>query len=360
MTIIREHPSCFTVVGLSAHRSEEKLLEQAAQWPHAVCTLSGKAPESERISYSGEAGLVQMIEEVDADIVINGIAGAKGLMPSVAALRSGKDLALANKETIVMAGPLVTSLADREGRKILPVDSEHSALFFLTHKMHDLSIEELLLTASGGAFRDLSYQDLAHVTYRDALKHPTWKMGRKITIDSASLANKGLEVIEAHHLFSMPAHKIKVVIHPQSCIHSLVRTADSSLYAQISKPDMKVPIQNALSFPEVIASEYGKLDLAGQTLSFEQVDEKKYPMLPLAYTAIRGNNTLPIVYNAANEIAAEAFLEDAIGFLDIARLVEATLEGEWDNLVSSFEQVLDIDSRARTKATHILETRIKR
>lgn len=356
LDIIRSHPDLFTVAGLSAHLNESELLKLSKEFDTGQTALSGAVPRCDAVQYHGQERLLTFIEETEADIVVNGIAGSDGLLPSIAALQSGKDLALANKETIVMAGNLVRELAEKKERNILPVDSEHSALFFLFKGFNGLSITEIILTASGGAFRDTAAAQLDKVTFRDALKHPTWNMGKKITIDSATLANKGLEVIEAHLLFSVPPESISVVIHPQSRIHSLVRTKEGSLYAQISDPDMRIPIQNALTYPEVIDSSFGRMNLGNSPgdcteLTFRSVDEKKYPMLPLAFSAACAGGAAPIVYNAANEIAVNGFIAEHIGYYGIPRVVESTLERNWENLITSFEQIIEIDKRARTEAT---------
>ncbi len=366
LDVIRSHRDKFEITGLSAHRNETVLRTLAKEFPNAECALSGiegthgSAADGnsgfDKIGYFGQEGLREMIRTIEADIVVNGVAGSSGLISSITALEAGKDLALANKETIVMAGELILKLAADKGKKVLPVDSEHSALFFLTLSLDKLHIQELILTASGGAFRDVSKEGLSTVTLEDALRHPTWQMGEKITVDSATLANKGLEVIEAYALFNLSREKIKVVIHPQSCVHSLVRTGDGSLYAQISKPDMRLPIQNALTYPETIASQFGRLELEGTTLTFLPVDYGKYPMLGLAYSCIESGGTFPIVYNAANEVAVEAFCKDRIPFLAISAIVEKTLEKNWALSLNSFEQVLEVDSLARETARTITET----
>ena len=219
-------------------------------------------------------------------MVLNGIAGSDGLLPSVAALESRKNLALANKESIVMAGPIILKLAKKNNLQVIPVDSEHSALFFLLHNQPKHNLAEIILTASGGAFHKKTLQDLEQVTVKQALAHPNWDMGVKITIDSATLANKALEVIEAQHLFNLELRQIKVVIHPQSYVHSLIRTIDGSLYAQLSKPDMRIPIQNALTYPDLLPVGYGRLDLAHCTLNFLPVDQEKHRMLSLGYILI--------------------------------------------------------------------------
>ncbi|RKX77316.1 MAG: 1-deoxy-D-xylulose-5-phosphate reductoisomerase [Spirochaetes bacterium] len=354
LDVVRAHPDRFGIAALSAHTNESKLLDQAKEFSVSVTALSGKNPESDLVTYLGERGIISMIEETEADMVVNGIAGSRGLLPSVAALSSGKDLALANKETIIMAGELVTSLAGEKGRKIIPVDSEHSAIFHLLQKVQLSDVEEIILTASGGAFRDLSLDDLNHVTVEQALKHPTWNMGKKITIDSATMANKGLEIIEANKLFSFPVDRIKVIIHPQSYVHSLIRTIDGALYSQISYPDMRLPIQNALTYPETSPFPFGRFKLTGEILTFQAPDSKKYPLLDLAYRAATEGRAYPIAYNAANEVAVSAFLKGKIHFTGIAPVVERTLEYDWGNLLLSFEQVGELDIRAREIADHAI------
>ncbi len=354
-TIMRHHRDLFTVVGLSAHTNEEELIELAEEFDVKSVSLSGRHPESERVSYSGKEGLLQMIRETDADVVINGISGAEGLMPSVASLESDKNLALANKETIVIAGSLVKKLARKHGKTIIPVDSEHSAIFSLLRKVEPEFIEEVVLTASGGAFRDTPAEELKYVTVKDALIHPTWSMGKKITIDSATMANKGLEIIETRELFDIPVENIHVVLHPQSCVHSLIRTRDGSLYAQISKPNMSIPIQNALTYPDLSSCMFGRLNLVDCTFTFHGVDEKKYPLIKTAYLTAEKGNAYPLAFNAANEIAVYAFMHGKIEYLDIPRVVTATLDADWSQPLLSFDQILYLDTEARHAAEQIVE-----
>ncbi len=351
LDVIRKNRDAFTVTGLSAHTGEAALLEAADEFqvPGALA-LSGKAPDSDRIVFSGREALLRMIRETEADLLVNGIAGSPGLLPSVEALSSGKDLALANKETIVMAGPLIKDLASKNGRLILPVDSEHSAVFQLLRNKNPSEVTEILLTASGGPFRDKPLQEFKDITLADALKHPTWSMGRKISIDSATMANKGLEVIEAHELFNFPGQRIKVLIHPESRVHSIIRTADGEMYAQISNPDMRIPIQNALTFPHIIFSSFGHLDLADTSLSFFSVDKEKFPLLFLAYQAMNMGKSYKIAYNAANEAAVGAFIDGRIGFLSIHRIVAEILELNWSMEPSNFDEVLATDSEVRSAA----------
>jgi 1-deoxy-D-xylulose-5-phosphate reductoisomerase len=248
-----------------------------------------------------------------------------------------------------MAGPLVRALAQKKKALLLPVDSEHSAIFNLLEAHGRESLAELLLTASGGPFRNHTQAQLATVRAQDALKHPTWDMGAKITIDSASMANKGLEVIEAARLFDVPPEKIRVVVHPQSIVHSMISFADGSVYAQLSRPDMRLPIQNALYYPRNAPAGFERLSFDQLTLTFEKPDITKFPLLPLAYEALRAGPLYPVVYNAANEIAVAAFLAERIAFPDIARIVRATLERDWTGTLS-IESVRDTDARAREVA----------
>jgi 1-deoxy-D-xylulose-5-phosphate reductoisomerase len=363
IAVARSLRECFRVVGLSCKKRRVRLGEQAAEFrPESVAIVDdGRDFKVEGLPglhvYRGSEGLLALVEETDADIVVNGIAGASGLLPSLAALRSGKDLALANKESLVMAGVLVQREALAQGRKVLPVDSEHAALFSMLQCQAADEVSELILTASGGAFRDLPFAELSRVRLADALRHPTWKMGAKITVDSATMANKGLEVIEAHRLFGIALPRIRVLIHPQSLVHSLVRTVDGTLHAECSTPDMRIPIQNALTFPAVRANEVAPLDLIGKGLTFMPVDPVKYRMLDLAYRAADLSAAHPIVYNAANEVAVAAFMEDAIPFTSISSIVEDVLERVDGAEPASVEDVLAVDAEARRRAVERMKER---
>lgn len=355
--VINAMPENFQIVAMSAHKNEEALLALADQTGAKQLALTGKKSGSGRIKYFTMQGLIDMVHETEADIVVNGIAGADGLLPSVASIESGKNLALANKESIVMAGSIVSKIAAKKGKKIIPVDSEHSAVFHLLQRHDKNEIDEIILTASGGAFRELDAEEMKNVTLEDALKHPNWSMGQKITIDSASLANKGLEVIEAYQLFGIPLEKIRVLIHRQSMVHSLIRTREGSLYAQISKPDMRIPIQNALTWPELGPSIFGRLDLEGVTLDFSKPDFRKYPMLALAYSAAGKGAKFNIAYNAANEVAVDAFMKRETGFNTIPEITAETLsvaaaDRRFDT-VDSVEQVMDADRFFREEAKKI-------
>ncbi|GAB1481235.1 1-deoxy-D-xylulose-5-phosphate reductoisomerase [Treponema sp.] len=356
LDVLRSNPDDFEVVGLSAHTDTALLRSIGSEFPQALLALTKekKKNSSDTFDFQGVQAALDLIRESNADLVVNGIAGAAGLLPSVAALEAGADLALANKETIVMAGSFILDLAHKKQKRLLPVDSEHSAIFHLLEAHGSGNVEELVLTASGGPFRGCSAEDLSKVSLAQALDHPTWNMGAKITIDSATLANKGLEVIEAVKLFGFNASQVSVLVHPQSRIHSLVRLKDGSLYAQISEPDMRVPIHNALYYPSCRPCTFGRLDLADLVLSFQKPDFMAFPMLDLAYGAARRGGLYPAAYNAANEVAVAAFREERIGFMDIARVTSAVLDGDWEFADDSLDTILDGDRRARMSAERFI------
>lgn len=348
LEVISEYSDKLQIVGLSAHKNDVKLSELGFKYNCKDIVLTGTNSSAyNNINLFGMDSLLQTIENSNADIVINGIAGSSGLLPSVSTIVSGKDLALANKETMVMAGPFITDLVKKHNTKLLPVDSEHSAVFHLLENCREEDLDEIILTASGGAFRDFTLDELKNVTVKDALNHPTWDMGVKITIDSASMANKGLEVIEAAMLFNIPNNKLKVLIHPQSYVHSIIRKRDCSMYAQISAPDMKLPIQNALFYPnmEVVHSTY--LDLAGKNLTFFEPDLEKFKMLNLAYKALSLGNVYTIAYNAANEVLVDEFIKGNISFLDIPKITEKVLENKIEIKPISIKSILEIDTLVR-------------
>jgi 1-deoxy-D-xylulose-5-phosphate reductoisomerase len=345
LDVIRANPRDFEVVLLSAKNKAGSLRKLGEEFPGAALSLAGDDP----------ASLPEAIGRAGAHITVNGIAGAAGLAPSVAALEAGSDLALANKESIVMAGPLILGLAREKGRRVIPVDSEHMAIFQLLQAHDRERVAEILLTASGGPFRSYSREEMEQVKAEEALSHPTWKMGPKITIDSASLANKGLEVIEAVRLFDMPPDKVGVVIHPQSVVHSMVRMRDGAVYAQLSRPDMRLAIQEALYWPESAPSPFGSLDFASLTLEFEKPDGEKFPMLPLAYQAVRQGGLYPCAYNGANEEAVAAFFSGEAGFLDIPLIVNYVLQKDW-NGNPDMGAVLESDRLARERARIFIKT----
>ena len=340
LDIIRHCPQQFTLVGLSCGRNKAALQKLCDEF-HCPGTL---------YSEEGKEGLARLLDVAKADIAVNGVAGSAGLEPSVMVLDRGISLALANKETVVMAWDLVKALAQKNNASIIPVDSEHSAVFCLINQAKAHNVSELVITASGGPFRTWSKEELKTVSLSQALKHPTWQMGPKITIDSASLANKGLEVIEACRLFDMQSSQVTVVVHPQSLVHSLVRTKDGMLYAQISEPDMRHPIQNALTWPDMQSSYLKPFTLAGTEMSFFAPRTDIFKMLPLAYEAARTGGMATIAYNAANEIAVQAFMESRIGFLNIADIVEVVLNHDWKHVPQTIDAVMEADVHSRAYA----------
>ena len=301
---------------------------------------------------SGAEGLVRLVVDSGADLVLNALVGSAGLGPTVATLGEGIDLALANKESLVVGGELVTALAEATGARIVPVDSEHSALHQLLEREGAGAVDRLVLTASGGPFRGMSRDELEHVDVEQALAHPTWSMGGKITIDSATLMNKGLELIEAHHLFATPYERIDVVVHPQSIVHSLVQLCDGATLAHLGYPDMRVPISYALHYPERVDVPVDALDLVKLgALTFEAPDTDAFPCLKLAREAAKAGGTAPCALNAANEIAVHAFLERRLPFLGIPAVIEATLEALDPEPVRAFETLYEADHQARAIAS---------
>ncbi|MDR2478603.1 MAG: 1-deoxy-D-xylulose-5-phosphate reductoisomerase [Treponema sp.] len=352
LDVIAHAKDSFEPVLLSAHHDREGLEKAGRDWPGAALVLSGGS--------GGRDNLLAAIARSQADITVNGIAGAAGLEPSMAVIESGSALALANKETLVMAGPLVFRKAAEKNAGIIPVDSEHSAVFHLIEAhcaRQENALDEIILTASGGPFRNCSLEEMQNVTPEAALAHPTWNMGKKITIDSASMATKGLEVIEAARLFNVPPGKIKVVIHPQSIVHSMIRMRDGAVYAQLSKPDMRLPIHEALYWPQITPSRFGQLNFDSLRLDFEKPCMARFPMLALACRAAEQGGQYPCAYNGANEIAVEAFLLKRIGFLDIARITGYVLERDWNTEAQDIAEVLEADTQARALAENYIATK---
>ncbi|MCF7944955.1 MAG: 1-deoxy-D-xylulose-5-phosphate reductoisomerase [Spirochaetia bacterium] len=335
-----------SLIGISAHVHEDALLSIAEEFNVHHIALTGKTPSSEKIKYQGENGLINMLNELEADIVVHGIPGIIGLNYSIEALKSGKDLALANKETVVLAGNLIFDLAKQNGCTIIPTDSEHNAIFQLIRHRPIETIKKIILTASGGPFRNYTLEQLKQVSLEDALKHPTWNMGKKITIDSATLANKGLEVIETERFFGFTPEKIDVVVHPQSIIHSMVQTIDNSIYAQIGKADMKIPIMNAVFYPELGRSIYNDFNFSEHTLTFQKPDMEKFPMLKYAFDALSAGGSYSIVLNCINDFAVQAFIRKKITFLQIPALVHDMLSLDWSYTPQSFEDVFSIQNKA--------------
>lgn len=356
LDIIRQHPDKFCLAGMSAHKNTEALLAASLEFNcKNMCLTSDKTSYHPDIKFYGKEGLENLIKSTDCDIVLNGIAGSAGLLPSITALESHKDLALANKETIVMAGLLIRKLAAKNDARILPVDSEHSAVFSLIQKYGKESLDSIVLTASGGPFRNTPKDKLVSVTLADTLKHPTWNMGQKITIDSATLANKGLEVIEACRLFDIPAENVHVAVHPQSLVHSLIRTKDGVLYAQISEPDMRHPILQAFTWPSLIPNKLKLFDLTDDIeMTFHKPRFDDFQMLPLAFEAAKKSGLYTIAYNAANEVAVAAFINNQIKFLDIPNLTKEVLSKDWAVEPADFDEVFDADQKARSVAREAL------
>ena len=350
------------LVGLSAERSWEALVAQAIEYRVdriALADVDAGARAAEAWTDGeilvGAEGLVRLVVESGADLVLNALVGSAGLGPTVATLGEGIDLALANKESLVVGGELVTQLAEATGARIVPVDSEHSALHQLLDGEGPGTVEKLVLTASGGPFRGRTRAELAGVTVAEALQHPTWAMGGKITIDSATLMNKGLELIEAHHLFGTPYERIDVVVHPQSIVHSYVLLCDGAALAHLGYPDMRVPISYALHHPERVDVPVAPLDLATVgALTFEPVDDEAFPCLRLARVAARAGGTAPCVLNAANEVAVHAFLGERLDFLGIPAVIEETLERLPAQPIRAFESLYDADREARALASELV------
>ncbi|WP_149554114.1 1-deoxy-D-xylulose-5-phosphate reductoisomerase [Treponema pectinovorum] len=352
LDIIKNQPEKFLCCGLSANSNSKKLDELSLLF-NCPSTLTSK---------DGYDGIKKLLEETKPDIVVNGISGSAGLTPTILTLERGINLALANKESVVMAGPLIFDLAKKNSCKILPVDSEHSAIFTLLEQCKLENVEKLIITASGGPFRTWKSEKIANATLKDALKHPTWNMGTKITVDSATLGNKGLEVIEAKRLFSFSTDDIQVVVHPESIIHSLVRTKDGIVYAQMSEPDMKHPIIQALNWPKVENNFMKPFDLTDtkdgkRTLTFEKPRTNDFPLLDLAFQAAKKDNCHPIAFNAANEIAAWAFIDEKIKFSEIAETVEHVMSKEnlWNKVVRDLKDIFEADELARKFAKEFLK-----
>jgi 1-deoxy-D-xylulose-5-phosphate reductoisomerase len=349
------------LIGLSAERSWEALVEQARAHgirqialadEHSARLAADAWPEGEVLS--GAEGLIRLVVESGAELVLNALVGSAGLGPTVATLGEGIDLALANKESLVVGGELVVALAEATGAQIVPVDSEHTALHQLLSGQPPGSVERLTITASGGPFRGRSHEQLAGVSVDQALAHPTWEMGGKITIDSATLMNKGLELMEAHHLFGIPYEQIDVVVHPQSLIHGLIQLADGAMLAHIGPKDMRIAISYALHGAASVALPVSPLDLVQVgALTFEPVDFDAFPCLRLAREAAQAAGTAPCVLNAANEIAVHAFLEGSLPFLGIAEVIERTLDTLGGSPVRAFESLYEADREARSVAQEV-------
>jgi 1-deoxy-D-xylulose-5-phosphate reductoisomerase len=358
LDVVARHPGRYRVFALTANGKAEPLLELCRVHRPALAVLSGAAPDAKLAARFAQCGtellfgapaLDRVVTDSRCDVVMAAIVGAAGLSSTFAAARAGKRVLLANKEALVMAGPLLTRAAREAGAQLLPVDSEHNAVFQCLSDIK--AVRRILLTASGGPFRAVPIESLEAVTPAQACAHPNWVMGRKISVDSATMMNKGLEVIEARWLFDVPPQSIEVVIHPQSIVHSLVEYVDGSLIAQLSNPDMRVPIAHALAFPERIASGATPLDLTTmKNLSFEKPDERRFPCLQLAYSALEKGGTAPTVLNAANEVAVAAFLDGRLPFTGISRVISDTLEAVPSGAADSLQTVMAADEHARRHA----------
>ena len=353
LEVVKEHPDELSVVALAAGTNKEKLMEQIKEFhPLAVCLGDEKKAQELRRElagtktevYSGMEGLIAIAGMEESDIVVTAVVGMMGIRPTMEAIRQGKDIALANKETLVTAGHLIMPMAKEYGVKILPVDSEHSAVFQCLHGARRQDVDSILLTASGGPFRGKTKEELLHVTLEDALKHPNWAMGKKITIDSSTMVNKGLEVMEAHWLFDVDYDRIQVVVQPQSLIHSMVQFVDGAVLAQLGTPDMKVPIEYALFYPQRRSLSGERIDFGRlKDITFEQPDMEVFRGLSLAIEAGKTGGSMPTVFNAANEKAVAMFLNRQIGYMDIVKIIEECMEAHRVQANPSLEQILDTE-----------------
>ncbi len=366
LEIVAAQPERFRVVTMTAGRNLRRFEEQIRRFRPALVAVveaddarrlkTALGPEAPEI-LAGVEGLIACAVHPDVRMIVSAIVGAAGLIPTMAGIEAGKDVALANKETLVTAGPLVMEAVARKGVRLYPVDSEHSAIFQSLEGHRKKDVRRLILTASGGPFRGRSLAELKHVAPADALAHPNWQMGRKISIDSATMMNKGLEVIEARWLFDLPPEQIDVHIHPQSIVHSMVEYVDGAVIAQLGIPDMKTPIAYALSYPERLPLDLPQLDLCALgTLTFEKPDTERFSCLSLAYQALQRGGTAPAVLNAANEIAVDAFLKGEIGFLEIPGVLRATLDDHQGAPLRHIDEVLRADRWGRAAARRFIET----
>jgi 1-deoxy-D-xylulose-5-phosphate reductoisomerase len=365
LDVIRAHRNRFAIRGLAAHSNVPLLIEQYREFhPEYICVVDKRKAKDLAVAFAGEKvrimtgqeDLVSLAGLQGVDLVVNAIVGAAGLQASLEAANNGIALALANKESLVAGGPLFRPLIESGSAKILPIDSEHSAVWQALASGKRDEIRSIVLTASGGPFRDLSSDQFEQITVEQALRHPTWSMGPKITIDSATMLNKGLEIIEAMTLFGVPASRIRVVVHPQSIIHSMVEFVDSSVLAQLSNPDMRLPITYALFWPDRVESEFGKINWESLgPLTFQPPDPVRFPLLRLAYKVAEAGGTAPAVYNAANEIAVAAYLKKQIKFTEIAEVVTRTVDQVDIVNTPGLEDILAADQAARETAATVLE-----
>ncbi len=366
LDVVQAYPDRYSVYAICANRSVDKLVEQAHEFhPEVVCIADESLYDElkEKLSafsfqgkiWAGADAIAEVVTMPSIDVVVASMVGYAGLRPTIEAIKAGKTIALANKETLVVAGEIICELAQQYHTPILPVDSEHSAIFQSLVGEDRSEIEKILLTASGGPFRTFSLDQMQHVTAADALKHPNWDMGAKITIDSASMMNKGFEVIEAKWLFGVPVEKIQVLVHPQSIVHSAVQFTDGAIKAQLGAPDMRLPIQYALSFPERLASDFPRADLlALKDLTFEEPDLARFPNLALAYEAMRRGGNMPCVLNAANEVVNLAFREGRCGFLQMSDIIAKTMDQTAFIAKPTYEDYVATDQAARRIADQMV------
>lgn len=365
LDVIRQHPEQLEVYALTAHHQVELLIRQAREFMPEMVVIAD-ATKYEQLKeglrdlpikvWAGADALAQVVEAGPIDMVLTAMVGYAGLTPTIHAIKAGKAIALANKETLVVAGELITQLASEHRTPLLPVDSEHSAIFQCLVGEQDNPVDKILLTASGGPFRNFTPEQLQHVTKNEALKHPNWKMGAKVTIDSASLMNKGFEMIEARWLFGVAPEQIQVLIHPQSIIHSMVQFRDKSIKAQLGLPDMRLPIQYALTYPERLKSDFPDLDFNKfQTLTFEEPDTSRFRNLGFAFEAIRRGGNLPCILNAANEVVVAAFLQDRIGFLSMSDAIEKAMQTVEFIAAPSYEDLVETDKKTRDKTVEMIK-----
>ena len=363
LDVVRAHPEHFSIVALAAKKSWQKLVKQAQEFEvEAIALLDEDAAfraqeelrDSDIVVLSGKKGIKTVAGWGEADLVVSAMVGMAGLIPTLKAIERGRDVALANKESLVVGGPVVMEAVERHEVQLLPIDSEHSAIFQCLQGEKYQTINKLILTASGGPFREWSTEQIAQAKASEALKHPTWVMGAKITIDSATLMNKGFEVLEAHHLFGLSLDNIDVWVHPQSIVHSLVEFCDGSVLAQLGPPDMRTPISYALTYPERYPPQWEKLTLElMQGFTFEEPRRQDFPCLDLAYSAGKAGGTMPCVLNAANEVAVELFLKEKIGFMKIPHILDKVM-GEHDTLAQpDLDDILGTDEWARSRAREV-------
>ena len=363
LNVIQQHPEKLDIYALTANNQVELLIEQARQFMPEMVVIANENKYNQLKEglkdlpikvWAGSDAISQVVEAEPIDMVLTAMVGYSGLKPTIQAIQAGKAIALANKETLVIAGELINQLIEKYKTPILPVDSEHSAIFQCLTGELTAEIDKIILTASGGPFRQFSLEQLQRVSKKEALKHPNWNMGAKVTIDSASLMNKGFEMIEAKWLFGVQPEQIQVLIHPQSIIHSMVQFQDRSIKAQLGLPDMRLPIQYALTYPTRLKSDFEVLDFKQfHTLTFEEPDTKKFRNLEFAFEAIRQGGNMPCILNAANEVVVSAFLQDKIGFLEMSDVIEKTMQKATFIASPTYEDLVQTDKIARITATEL-------